>query len=87
MRWEWHRRRQVDPSVTLLVKDMRKVMAPHTAGKLRERKDNSVKDYVNLAGSLRVSHLLMFTQTERAVNLRCARMPHGPTVTFQVGGT
>ncbi len=70
--------------MVLLVKDMRKVMSPHTAGKLRERKDNGVKDYVNLAGSLRVTHLLMFTQTERAVNLKVARMPHGPTLTFQV---
>ncbi len=77
----------MDPSIVLLVKDMRKVMAPHTAAKLRERKDNSVKDYVNLAGSLKVSHLLMFTQTQKAVNMKCARMPHGPTLSFQVRQT
>lgn len=78
------RKGKVDASITLLVKDMRKVMAPNTAAKLRERRDNSIKDYVNLAGSLKVSHLLMFTQTERAVNLKLARMPHGPTLSFQV---
>ncbi len=70
--------------MTLLVKDMRKVMSPNTASRLRERKDNSLKDYVNLAGSLKVSHLLLFSQTERNVNLRVARLPHGPTLTLQV---
>lgn len=75
---------QVDSSVACLVKDLREVMAPHTAAKLKERRDNSIKDYVNLAGTLKVTHLMMLTQVEANVNLKVGRMPNGPTLSFKV---
>lgn len=72
-------------SLTQLVKDMRNVMQPHTAIKLRERKSNKLRDFVVMAGPLNVSHLMVFSQSEAGTTqLRIARMSRGPTITFRV---
>ncbi|CAI4053140.1 hypothetical protein SUVZ_15G2190 [Saccharomyces uvarum] len=73
-------------SLNQLVKDFRQIMQPHTAIKLKERKSNKLKDFVVMCGPLGVTHLFMFTQSERTgnVSLKIARTPQGPTVTFQV---
>jgi ribosome biogenesis protein SSF1/2 len=80
------RRGKVDRTVKELVEDMRELMAPHTAARLRERKRNTLKDFVSAAGALNVSHLLMFAQSEGSgnVSLRVGRLPRGPTLTFRV---
>lgn len=72
-------------SLTQLVRDMRNVMQPHTAIKLRERKSNKLRDFVVMAGPLNVSHLMVFSQSEAGTTqLRIARMSRGPTITFKV---
>lgn len=73
-------------SLNQLVKDFRTIMQPHTAIKLRERKSNKLKDFVVMCGPLGVSHLFIFTQSEKTgnVSLKIARTPQGPTITFQV---
>lgn len=73
-------------SLNQLVKDFRNIMQPHTAIKLRERKSNKLKDFVVMCGPLGVSHLFIFTQSEKTgnVSLKIARTPQGPTITFQV---
>lgn len=68
-----------------LVRDLRCAMEPHTAGKLRERKGNKLKDFVTMAGPLGVSHLMILTQSEGGMtSLRMARVPRGPTLHFKV---
>ncbi|KAF2226361.1 putative ribosome biogenesis protein Ssf2 [Elsinoe ampelina] len=75
----------VGPAVTQLVQDVREVMEPHTASKLRERKGNRLKDYVTMAGPLGVSHLFLFSRSENGnTNLRLAIAPRGPTLHFRV---
>lgn len=59
-------------------------MEPHTARKLRERSKNTVKDYVSVSSVLGVTHLLVFTQTDKSLSLRICRTPTGPTLTFKV---
>jgi ribosome biogenesis protein SSF1/2 len=59
-------------------------MEPNTASRLRERKSNSLKDYVAMSGPLGVSHMTIISQTERGTNLRMTRLPKGPTFTFRV---
>jgi ribosome biogenesis protein SSF1/2 len=71
---------KVIPQVQELVRDVRKMMAPYTASKLREKKDNKLRDYVSVAGQLGVSHLLTFSQTKDNVVFRVARSPTGPTL-------
>lgn len=74
----------VGTSVTALVRDVRRVLEPNTASHLRERRSNRLKDFVMVAGQLGVTHFLIFSRTEKNVNLRIARVPRGPTLTFRV---
>ncbi|KAG8930868.1 hypothetical protein FRC02_003561 [Tulasnella sp. 418] len=75
---------QVGPSISQLVRDMRKVMEPNTASRLKERSRNKLKDYLAMAPTLNVSHILAFTLTDVAPSLRIARLPSGPTLSFRV---
>ncbi|KAF8522103.1 rRNA binding protein [Hysterangium stoloniferum] len=75
---------QVGSSISQLVKDMRKVMEPNTATRLKERSRNRLKDYLTLAPALNVSHLLAFTLTPISPSLRLVRLPAGPTLSFRV---
>lgn len=70
--------------VHLLVQDVRKVMEPNTATRLRERKSNKLRDFVAMSGPLGVSHMIILNQTDHGVNMRVARCPRGPTCTFRV---
>ncbi|KAN0061224.1 rRNA-binding ribosome biosynthesis protein [Thecaphora frezii] len=74
----------VGRSVSALVQETRRVMEPNTASKLRERKSNRLRDFLTMAGPLGVTHMLIFGQTDAGTNLRIARCPRGPTVTFRV---
>lgn len=78
------RRGRTSKVVNDLVADLRLVMAPWCARKLRETKQNRVKDFVSVASTFGVAHLLMVSQTDNGVYLRIASMPAGPTLTFQV---
>jgi ribosome biogenesis protein SSF1/2 len=37
-----------------------------------------------VAGQLGVSHFMVFSRTEKGTNMRIARVPRGPTLTFKV---
>ncbi len=75
----------VGPSVSQLVKDVRAMMEPNTASKLKERRANRLRDYVTMAGPLSVSHLLLFSRSEAGnTNMRLAITPRGPTLHFLV---
>ncbi|KAF3160706.1 hypothetical protein TWF751_011804 [Orbilia oligospora] len=75
----------VGPSVSTLVHDLRRVMEPYTASRLRERKSNKVKDFTTMAGPLGVTQILMFSRSENGnVTLRILRTPRGPTLHFRV---
>jgi len=78
------KRGKVGNYVSQLVQNMRRVMQPHTAMKLKERKRAALKDYISVAGPLGITHMLMFSKTEQSVNLRVGRAPRGPTLSFQV---
>lgn len=76
---------EVGSSVSQLVADVRKVMEPGTATRLKERKANKLRDYVTMTGPLGVSHLLLFSRSESGnTNMRAAVTPRGPTLHFRV---
>lgn len=76
---------EVGPSVTQLVKDVRAMMEPGTASRLKERRSNRLRDYTAMAGPLGVSHLLLFSRSSTGnTNLRLALTPRGPTLNFRV---
>ena len=74
------------PSLHVLMKDLRRVMEPNTASNLKTRKSNRLKDFINVAGPLGVSHMLILHRTKMGSNtsLRILRVPHGPTLHFRV---
>ncbi|CAG9769696.1 unnamed protein product [Ceutorhynchus assimilis] len=67
-----------------LTKDFRKVMEPFTASSLKERKKNTIKDFVSVAGPLHVTHLSIFSRTQLGMYLKIIRLPRGPTLTFKI---
>ncbi|KAI3960349.1 hypothetical protein MKW98_017073 [Papaver atlanticum] len=63
-------RGKLSGSLKQLLKDLRELMLPYTALKLKEKKRNNLKDFLNVAGSLGVTHFMM--------------TPQGPTLTFKI---
>ncbi|KAM0998500.1 hypothetical protein ACFX2I_008226 [Malus domestica] len=64
--------------------DLRKLMLPYTALKLKEKRRNNLRDFLNVAGPMGVTHFLMLSKTPTAPYLRVARTPQGPTLTFKI---
>ncbi|GLU07380.1 hypothetical protein SLE2022_243400 [Rubroshorea leprosula] len=64
--------------------DLRKLMLPYTALKLKEKKRNNLKDFLNVAGPMGVTHFLTLSKTDTAPYLRVAKTPQGPTLTFKI---
>ncbi|POR38346.1 Brix domain-containing protein C1B9.03c [Tolypocladium paradoxum] len=76
---------EVGSSISQLATDVRKVMEPGTASRLKERRANRLKDYVVMCGPLGVTHMMLFSRSESAnTNLRVALAPRGPTMHFRV---
>lgn len=76
---------EVGSSVSQLVQDMRQVMQPDTAVRLKERRANKLRDYTTMAGPLGVTQLLLFSRSESGnTNMRLAKTPRGPTLHFRV---
>ncbi|KAF0687899.1 Aste57867_20391 [Aphanomyces stellatus] len=70
--------------VISLIQDMRQVMLPFTADRLREKKKNTIQDFVHVAAPLGVSHFLAFSHTDAGTNMKLVRLPRGPTLSFKV---
>ncbi|GLJ12761.1 hypothetical protein SUGI_0197250 [Cryptomeria japonica] len=77
-------RGKLPPLLKQLQMDLRKLMLPHTALNLKEKRKNTLKDFVHVAAPLGVTHLLVVSNTDNAPYLRVARCPHGPTLTFKI---
>ncbi|XP_069802447.1 suppressor of SWI4 1 homolog [Dendropsophus ebraccatus] len=77
-------RGQVGKNVQQLIQDVRRAMEPFTASSLKVRKNNTLKDFVAVAGPLGVTHFLVFSKTETNINFKFVRLPRGPTLHFRV---
>lgn len=67
-----------------LLQDTRELMYPYTALKLKEKKKNTLKDFLGVAGSFGVTHMMMYSQTDKSCYLRLMKNPKGPTITFKI---
>ena len=67
-----------------LQQNIRELMYPYTALKLRESKKNSLKDFLGVAGQYGVSHMMILTQTEKSNYIRFVKNPKGPTITMKI---
>lgn len=77
-------RTKLPSSLRQLEMDLRKLMLPYTALKLKEKKRNNLKDFLNVAGPMGVTHFLILSKTHAAAYLRVAKTPQGPTLTFKI---
>ncbi|KAF9052711.1 Brix domain-containing protein [Panaeolus papilionaceus] len=75
---------QVGSSLTQLVRDMRKVMEPNTASRLKERNRNKLKDFLTMGPALKVTHIMAFTLTPLAPSMRIVKLSDGPTLSFRI---
>ncbi|EFQ98229.1 ribosome biogenesis protein SSF1 [Nannizzia gypsea CBS 118893] len=76
---------QIGSSMSQLAKDVRSMMEPDTASRLKERTKNKLKDYTVMTGPLGVTHLLLFSKSSNGnSNLRIALTPRGPTLNFRI---
>jgi ribosome biogenesis protein SSF1/2 len=71
-------------SLRQLQMDLRKLMLPYTALNLKEKRRNNLKDFLNVAGPMGVTHFLILSKTSSAPYLRVARTPQGPTLTLKI---
>jgi len=82
------RRGKVESEVSELVDDLRNVMLPYTALNFKEdpknRKHTLARYSKELAMPMGVSHILAISQNAEHLNLRLARIPEGPTMTFRI---
>ncbi|OIV99590.1 hypothetical protein TanjilG_17400 [Lupinus angustifolius] len=77
-------RGKLPSSLKQLQMDLRKSMLPHTALNLKEKKRNNLKDFLNVAGPMGVTHFLILSKTPASPYLRVATTPQGPTLTFKI---
>lgn len=77
-------RGKLGKNAQLLLKNFRKLMEPFTATQLKVQKQNCLKDFIHIAGPLNVSHIVVFTKTKINMYFRILKLPHGPTLTFQI---
>uniref|UniRef100_A0A0R3S062 Brix domain-containing protein n=1 Tax=Elaeophora elaphi TaxID=1147741 RepID=A0A0R3S062_9BILA len=77
-------RGRVGRFVRSLEQDIRVIMEPFTASKLRVMRRNNLKDFIVNGAVLGVTHLLVLTRGQNWITLRIIRSPQGPTLTFRV---
>ncbi|VIO96393.1 Uncharacterized protein BM_BM4965 [Brugia malayi] len=77
-------RGKVGQFVRSLEQDVRIIMEPFTASKLKVMKRNNLKDFIVNGAVLGVTHLLVLTRGENWITLRIIRSCQGPTLTFRV---
>jgi len=51
---------------------------------LQEKKRNNLRDFLNVAGPMGVTHFFILSKTASSPYLRVATTPQGPTLTFKI---
>lgn len=78
------KRGQVGETLAQLVKDMRLVMSPNTAVNLKVASNNTLKDFVQISAQYHITQFFIFSQSDNGTYMRLLRVPHGPTLSFQL---
>ena len=72
-------------AITQLVGELRRLLAPNTPEKLKQRKrQTSLEDMMHATLPLGVTHFMLLSQRGPRTQLRLLRAPSGPTLTFCV---
>lgn len=74
---------RVGYSIDNLTESMRSTMLPFTAKDIAVNKDKR-KEIIDFSHKMAVSHLIEFSQSEKATTMKICKLPRGPTVYFTV---
>ena len=78
------KRGKVNNPIKILVRDMRELMYPFTAMKLKEQSKSKLKDYLVASKAYGINNLMIFTSSKTHNYLRLLKTPEGPTLTFKI---
>ena len=56
----------------------------YLCSRVQVQKKNTIKDFVSVSSLLKVSHLMIFTNSAIGPYIRIARLPQGPTLMFRI---
>ncbi|XP_027204488.2 brix domain-containing protein peter pan [Dermatophagoides pteronyssinus] len=77
-------RGSISKKLEQLLRNVRQIMEPFTASKLKVRKKNTIKDFVSISSYLNVNYMIIFTESSIAPYMRLCRVPRGPTITYKI---
>lgn len=78
------RRGKVGVYLQKLIKELRSAFYPYCAINLKEKRKNSLKDFLSIVDVYGLSHMLAVTNSEKNSYLKIAKMPSGPTITYKI---
>ncbi|ORM41886.1 Peter Pan-like protein [Babesia sp. Xinjiang] len=78
------RRGSLRPELKQLVQDLRILVSPNCASRLKEAGHQKMKDFTQVSDALGLTHLVAVSETDRGCYLKVANLPNGPTLTFSI---
>lgn len=78
------RRGKVGVYLQKLISELRVLLYPYCAINLKEKRKNSLRDFLSLVDMYNLSHMFAITNTDHNSYMRIAKMPSGPTFTFKL---
>ncbi|UKJ90403.2 hypothetical protein MACJ_001336 [Theileria orientalis] len=78
------RRGIVNYEVKQLAHNLRLMLSPNCATRLKEGSKQKLRDFTSVADVLGLTHLIVLSQSSNGTYLKIANLPHGSTLTFLV---
>ncbi|BAM40166.1 uncharacterized protein TOT_020000428 [Theileria orientalis strain Shintoku] len=78
------RRGIVNYEVKQLAHNLRLMLSPNCATRLKEGSKQKLRDFTSVADVLGLTHLIVLSQSSNGTYLKIANLPHGHTLTFLV---
>ncbi|GFE53138.1 Brix domain containing protein, putative [Babesia ovis] len=78
------RRGSLRPELKQLVQDLRLLVSPNCASRLKEAANQKMKDFTQVSEALGLTHIIAVSETDRGCYLKIANLPNGPTLTFSI---
>lgn len=78
------RRGKVGVYLQKLISELRVLLYPYCAINLKEKRKNSLRDFLSLVDLYNLSHMFAITNTDHNSYMRLSKMPSGPTFTFKI---
>lgn len=64
--------------------DLRYTMSPYTALKLKEKRTNTMRDFIRFSKQFDITHMIVQSQTVLNTHIRLCKTPEGPTIWLKI---